>query len=286
MDGIDEEKRKRIKASFQNSNGVTYNQKVGERLRYILASDNAENKKIMHSYIYRKYICDYMNDISSVKTMFNKYLKGERTIPDDLIIKICKDEKINRDIGYLVGYDSFNCENYNEYRNYMKTNGANLNKYYRLINPTGINIFEIYNESRNDFEYSLHYQNRRKILRSEKMEEFYNSILNDIRQKYNDLLKEGDSLDWLNRPASGTHADKKTVKMKGRLIMRNVTKAIMNGEKIISQNDKLDMTCSELQIFFEMYKHDAETSGHYDALWNAIANAYLMGLSVGTRNHN
>lgn len=72
--------------------------------------------------------------------------------------------------------------------------------------------------------------------------------------------------------------------MKGRQLMRNVEKNIMEGQKIVKNNDRLDLYGTDMQTFFNQFKDISEKKNSYDALWEVIGNAYYMGLAVGTRN--
>lgn len=66
--------------------------------------------------------------------------------------------------------------------------------------------------------------------------------------------------------------------------MRNVKKAVKQGDEIIKKRHNLDMTVSDLDFFYDGFQETARETGVYDALWNAIVGAYKMGLAVGMRN--
>ncbi len=62
--------------------------------------------------------------------------------------------------------------------------------------------------------------------------------------------------------------------------MRNVEKQAEQGRNIVRQNDKLDLYGSELTVLLE---RPLATRGSND-IYDAVVNAYYMGLAVGMRN--
>lgn len=62
--------------------------------------------------------------------------------------------------------------------------------------------------------------------------------------------------------------------------MRNVEKQAEQGRNIVRQNNKLDLYGSELTVLLE---RPLATRGSND-IYDAVVNAYYMGLAVGMRN--
>lgn len=62
---------------------------------------------------------------------------------------------------------------------------------------------------------------------------------------------------------------------------RNVRKAIDQGDRIIHNNPRIDITVAELNEYYEEFKNNDKTSA---ALFNLISNVYRMGVAVGMRN--
>lgn len=66
--------------------------------------------------------------------------------------------------------------------------------------------------------------------------------------------------------------------------MRNVKKTIDQGHEIIKKRNNLDLNILEMEFFYDGFQDTAKETGIYNALWDVISGAYLMGLAVGMRN--
>lgn len=64
---------------------------------------------------------------------------------------------------------------------------------------------------------------------------------------------------------------------------RNLTKTIEEGRRIIAAHEKADLSLYEFQQIKEMATSKARCDN--DILLYAIANAFLAGVAVGTRNN-
>lgn len=62
--------------------------------------------------------------------------------------------------------------------------------------------------------------------------------------------------------------------------MRNVAKQAEQGRNIVRKNDRLDLYAQELHALLDKSIATKDTNDIYDA----VVNAYYMGLAVGVRN--
>ena len=62
--------------------------------------------------------------------------------------------------------------------------------------------------------------------------------------------------------------------------MRNVAKQAEQGRNIVRKNDRLDLYGQELHALLDKSIATKDTNDIFDA----VVNAYYMGLAVGTRN--
>ena len=62
--------------------------------------------------------------------------------------------------------------------------------------------------------------------------------------------------------------------------MRNVEKQAAQGRNIVRANDKLDLYGSELHVLLDK----PIATRNYNDIYDAVVDAYYMGLAVGMRN--
>ena len=65
---------------------------------------------------------------------------------------------------------------------------------------------------------------------------------------------------------------------------RDVLQQAEKGRKVLEKHPNADLSISELNQFFTAFDETAKVKGYYDALWDAIGNAFKMGVAVGARN--
>lgn len=65
--------------------------------------------------------------------------------------------------------------------------------------------------------------------------------------------------------------------------MRDIPKNVEAGKALVKKSERLDMTANELKAFTDGFEERAKTSIN-EAIWEAVVNAYYMGLAVGNRN--
>ena len=121
MNGYNEE-AKRISDLISKGIGISdYKKKIGERLEKIFKSENATGDKIMYSYFYKKYMGTYSERTAS--RYFDRWRKGEQgnilEYPE-VLNALHTDEKIQAHIGYLLGFDLFDCSSLEEYKRYIE----------------------------------------------------------------------------------------------------------------------------------------------------------------------
>ena len=66
--------------------------------------------------------------------------------------------------------------------------------------------------------------------------------------------------------------------------MRSVLQQAEKGRKVLEKHPNADLSIGELQQFFTAFKETAKEKGDYNALCNALDNAFYMGVAVGARN--
>ena len=62
---------------------------------------------------------------------------------------------------------------------------------------------------------------------------------------------------------------------------RDLEKTIARGKAIIEKNERRDLTVTELYQIREMSEKDTDRIG--DIIFNAISNAFLAGVAVGSK---
>ena len=67
--------------------------------------------------------------------------------------------------------------------------------------------------------------------------------------------------------------------------MRDVEKQIMQGKEIIAKHSRADISLSEVDYFYSMFKEHSKKHGPSDALFRIIGAAFHMGVAVGARNY-
>ena len=65
---------------------------------------------------------------------------------------------------------------------------------------------------------------------------------------------------------------------------RNVLQQAEKGKEILKKHPNAELRLSELDQFFTAFEEKTKEKGCYDALWDAIGNAFHMGVAVGARN--
>ncbi len=66
--------------------------------------------------------------------------------------------------------------------------------------------------------------------------------------------------------------------------MRDIKKQAQQGRAVIRKHNRADLTVSELRRICDDFTAAAEQQGVYNALIDAVANSYYMGVAVGSRN--
>ena len=66
--------------------------------------------------------------------------------------------------------------------------------------------------------------------------------------------------------------------------MRNVKKQAQEGRKIIRKKDRIDLSYDEMKQILDTFAEKQKTVGTFDALWETVSDAFLMGIAVGHRN--
>lgn len=66
--------------------------------------------------------------------------------------------------------------------------------------------------------------------------------------------------------------------------MRNVLQQAEKGRKVLEKHPNADLSVGELHQFFSAFEETAKEKGSHNALWDAIDNAFYMGVAVGARN--
>ena len=66
--------------------------------------------------------------------------------------------------------------------------------------------------------------------------------------------------------------------------MRDLQRAIDQGQKLVEQHSGLDMTASEMRVLFGRFDQIAAADGARNALYAVLGDAYKMGLAIGKRN--
>ncbi len=65
---------------------------------------------------------------------------------------------------------------------------------------------------------------------------------------------------------------------------RNVLQQAEKGKEVLKKHPNAELRVSELHQFFTAFEETAKEKGSYDALWDAVGNAFYMGVAVGARN--
>lgn len=65
---------------------------------------------------------------------------------------------------------------------------------------------------------------------------------------------------------------------------RDVLQQAEKGRKVLEKHPNADLSIGELHQFFTAFEETAKVKGCYDALWDAVGNAFKMGCAVGARN--
>jgi len=65
--------------------------------------------------------------------------------------------------------------------------------------------------------------------------------------------------------------------------MRDIPKNVEAGRALVRKHNRLDLTGNELKAFTDGFNEKAKTSTN-EAIWEAVVNAYYMGLAVGNRS--
>lgn len=66
--------------------------------------------------------------------------------------------------------------------------------------------------------------------------------------------------------------------------MRDVKKQAEQGSAFLAKHERADLSMNELMQFYTNYEAKNKESGHFDALWDVISDAFKMGVAVGARN--
>lgn len=66
--------------------------------------------------------------------------------------------------------------------------------------------------------------------------------------------------------------------------MRNIENQVRQGEEIISRHNRADMSVSECMQIMEPIRSQEGAEQISDQIYDAIMNAFYMGVAVGARN--
>lgn len=67
--------------------------------------------------------------------------------------------------------------------------------------------------------------------------------------------------------------------------MRNIEKQAQQGRDfVVKHHEGADITAKELKSFLDEFEATAKEHGTKAALYDAVANSFYMGVSVGRRN--
>lgn len=66
--------------------------------------------------------------------------------------------------------------------------------------------------------------------------------------------------------------------------MRDLKKQAQQGREIIRKYKRADLSVSDLRKICDDFTATAEKDGIYNALMDAVADCYYMGVAVGSRN--
>ncbi len=179
-----------------------FTKKQGKRLAAMLKSRHITQREMCD-----KFLAVY--GAGSAKVIFSDYCRGKRGIPTPLLIDIANE--LNIDAGYLIGYDKFFVDTYEEYTDFMKQmKNTDFEKYDSFFKHAELWLSSDLNYTNHDeivYHLFSYMEKKTKSFPAEDMLNFYNlacKMLSDLfmeyisYDEYEKYIENGSVNDWVH----------------------------------------------------------------------------------------